>query len=109
MGGENRAIPALRAFSPLDSLNDRLVEETGEKRDIMAEQLADKIERLLAACRRVNAERGDRRRQAEALADENRRLREVIEHSHARIRELAAQLERLEEEAADTDREERPR
>ena len=72
----------------------------------MAEQLADKIERLLAACQRVNDERTDLRRQAEALTDENQRLRDVIEHSHVRIRELAAQLERLEAQAAGRSREE---
>ncbi len=72
----------------------------------MAEQLADKMERLLAACQRVNDERMDLRRQAAALTEENRQLRDVIEQSHARLQELAGQLRRLEEQAADTEREE---
>ncbi|MFO7582698.1 hypothetical protein [Guyparkeria sp.] len=72
----------------------------------MAEQLADKMERLLAACQRVNDERTDLRRQADALTEENRQLRDVIEQSHARLQELAGQLRRLEEQAVDTEREE---
>ncbi|MFN2381715.1 MAG: hypothetical protein ABR561_04070 [Guyparkeria sp.] len=71
----------------------------------MAEGLADKIERLLAAAERAHAERGELRTQATALAEENRELRRLIEHSHDRVEELAGQLRRLEDQAAETQRE----
>lgn len=65
----------------------------------MAERLADKIERLIAAAERAHDERSSLREQADALAEENRELRRLIEHSHARVEELAGQLRRLEDEA----------
>ncbi|HER35371.1 MAG: hypothetical protein JXJ30_02405 [Halothiobacillaceae bacterium] len=71
----------------------------------MAERLADKIERLIAAAERAHAERLALHEQVEALTNENRDLRRVIEHSHARVEELAGQLRRLEDEAAETQRE----
>lgn len=71
----------------------------------MAEGLADKIERLLAAAERAHAERSEMRVQAVSLAEENRELRRLIEHSHDRIEELAGQLRRLEDQAAETQRE----
>ncbi len=71
----------------------------------MAEGLADKIERLLAAAERAHAERSEMRVQAASLAEENRELRRLIEHSHDRIEELAGQLRRLEDQAAETQRE----
>ncbi|MFW6021801.1 MAG: hypothetical protein ACOCPR_06915 [Guyparkeria sp.] len=71
----------------------------------MAEGLADKIERLLAAAEHAHAERNEWRAQATSLAEENRELRRLIEHSHDRIEELAGQLRRLENEAAGTQRE----
>ncbi|WP_158611769.1 hypothetical protein [Guyparkeria sp. SCN-R1] len=71
----------------------------------MAEGLADKIERLLAAAERAHAERSEMRTQAASLAEENRELRQLIEHSHDRIEELAGQLRRLEDQAAETQRE----
>ncbi len=71
----------------------------------MAEGLADKIERLLAAAEQAHAERSELRAQATALGEENRELRRLIEHSHDRIEELAGQLRRLEDEAARNQRE----
>ncbi|MCL7745437.1 hypothetical protein LV476_10865 [Guyparkeria hydrothermalis] len=65
----------------------------------MAERLADKIERLIAAAERAHDERSALREQAAALAEENQELRRLIQHSHARIEELAGQLRRLEDEA----------
>ena len=65
----------------------------------MAERLADKIERLIAAAERAHEERSSLREQADALAKENRELRQLIEHSYARVEELAGQLRRLEDEA----------
>ncbi len=71
----------------------------------MAERLAEKIERLLTTSQQVNEERLDLRRQAQLLTQENRELRHLIEHSHARIEELAGQLRRLENQATDIERE----
>jgi len=71
----------------------------------MAEGLADKIERLLAAAERAHAERSEMRAQAASLAEENRELRRLIGHSHDRVEELAGQLRRLEDETAETQRE----
>ena len=65
----------------------------------MAERLADKIERLIAAAERAHDERSNLRKTVDALAQENRELRRLIEHSHDRVEELAGQLRRLEDEA----------
>lgn len=65
----------------------------------MAERLADKIERLIAAAERAHDDRNALREQADALAEENQELRRLIQHSHTRIEELAGQLRRLEDEA----------
>ncbi|HZJ82100.1 MAG TPA: hypothetical protein VFC95_05370 [Guyparkeria sp.] len=66
----------------------------------MADRLVNKMERLIAAAERAHVERSELRQQADALAEENQELRRLIEHSHARIEELAGQLLRLENEAA---------
>jgi predicted RNase H-like nuclease (RuvC/YqgF family) len=65
----------------------------------MAERLADKIERLIAAAERAHQERNNLRKTVDALAEENRELRRLIDHSHTRVEELAGQLRRLEDEA----------
>jgi predicted RNase H-like nuclease (RuvC/YqgF family) len=71
----------------------------------MAEGLAEKIERLLAAAERAHTDRAACRREVETLTGENRELRRLIGHAHARIETLAGQLRQLERNADKADEE----
>ena len=76
---------------------DLLDSRAGDSSETSADRLTQKVESLVAAALALAQQSDEYRTTAERLADDNARLRQILQHTHAQITELSQQIRNLED------------